>query len=61
MFAKVQKFFMEVAAELKKVSWPTRQELWDSSWIVLFSSFLLGIFIASSDFALSQLIKIVIK
>lgn len=61
MFAKVQKFVMEVGAELKKVSWPTRQELWDSSWIVIISSLLLGAFIASTDFALSQMIKVVIK
>jgi preprotein translocase subunit SecE len=61
MFAKLNKFFLEVGAELKKVSWPTRQELWDSSWIVLISSFILGIFIACSDFTLSQMIKVIIK
>ena len=60
MFGKVQQFFVEVAAELKKVSWPTRQELWDSSMIVLLSSMLLGIFIAITDFTLTHVIKAVI-
>ncbi len=61
MFGKVEKFFMEVAAELKKVSWPTRHELWESSLIVLLSSALLGVFIASADYLLANIIKVVIK
>ena len=58
---QLKKFLMEVVGELKKVSWPTQQELWDSSWVVITSSVLLGLFIASADFILSQLIKVVIK
>lgn len=61
MFTKVQKFFAEVGAELKKVSWPTRQELWESSWLVLLTSFCLGLFIAGIDFILSQFLKVVIR
>ena len=54
MIAKVKNFIGEVLAEMKKVSWVTRQELWDSTLIVISSSLLLGIFVACIDFALSK-------
>jgi len=54
MIAKVQNFIGEVIAEMKKVSWVTRQELWDSTLIVLFSALVLGLFVAVIDFVLSK-------
>ena len=54
MITKVKNFLGEVLAEMKKVSWVTRQELWDSTLIVLASSLLLGIFVAVIDFVLSK-------
>ncbi len=41
-------------AEMKKVSWVTRQELWDSTLIVLASSLFLGVYVATIDFFLSK-------
>ncbi len=61
MFAKIQKFVSEVGVELKKVSWLTRQELVDATWIVIFSTASLGIFIGGTDFVLSKLLGIVIR
>jgi len=60
MIANIRKFFSEVVAELKKVSWLTKKELLDSTWIVLFSSFLLGGYIALADFVLSKLLAFII-
>jgi len=54
MIAKVQNFIGEVFAEMKKVSWVTRQELWDSTLIVIASSLLLGVFVGGVDFVLSK-------
>ena len=54
MIAKVQNFIREVFAEMKKVSWVTRQELWDSTLIVITSSLLLGAFVGGVDFVLSK-------
>ena len=61
MFGKIQKFVSEVSVELKKVSWLTRQELVDATWIVIFSTAFLGIFISGTDFVLSKLLGIVIR
>lgn len=61
MVAKIKKFFMEVVAELKKVSWSTRRELIEATWIVLVSSAVLGVFIGMTDFVLSKVIGLLIQ
>ncbi len=61
MVGKIQKFFMEVVAELKKVSWSTKQELVEATWIVLVSSAVLGVFIGMTDFVLSKLMGLLIQ
>jgi preprotein translocase subunit SecE len=59
-FRSIPKFVKEVGAELKKVSWTTRQELISSAWIVVVSSFFLGLFIAFTDLILSRIIGVLI-
>ena len=54
MIAKVKNFIGEVLAEMKKVSWVTRQELLDSSLIVITSAVFLGIFVAIVGLFLSK-------
>ncbi|MDP8265492.1 MAG: preprotein translocase subunit SecE [Candidatus Aceula meridiana] len=61
MIGKVQKFFSEVTVELKKVNWPTRPELIEATWVVLVSTFFLGLFIGATDFAFSRLLTLFIK
>ena len=61
MIEKIQKFIGEVIAEMKKVSWTTRKELVDSTLIVIFSSFLLGIFVGIIDFAFSKGVAVIIR
>lgn len=61
MFGKIKKFVAEVAVELKKVSWLTKKELLESTWIVIVSSFFLGAFIGITDFVLSKIIGIIIQ
>ncbi len=57
----MKKFFQEVKGELKKVSWPTKRELVDSTLVVIVSVFLLGIFIGIVDFFFSQAVGIFIR
>lgn len=61
MLGKVQKFITEVIVELKKVSWSTRKELMDATWLVLISSAILGVYIGTTDFALSKLLGLIIR
>ncbi len=61
MITKVRQFICEVFAEMKKVSWVTRRELVDSTLIVIFSSFLFGIFVGVIDYAFSKGISMIVK
>ena len=60
MVGKIHKFISEVTVELKKVSWSTRKELIDATWIVIISTAFLGIFISGTDFVLSKLLGLII-
>ncbi len=51
-------FFGEMVAELQKASWPTRQELWDSTVVVIVASALLGLFTSIADFSLYQFLDL---
>lgn len=59
--AQAKKFLQEVQAELKKVSWPARKELLDSTIAVIVGTVLLGVFIGIVDFFFSQAIGIFIR
>lgn len=54
-------FVRETRQELKKVSWPTRDELTDSTVLVILTTFLMAAFIGVIDFFLSILIRVLIR
>jgi preprotein translocase subunit SecE len=56
----IKTFIQEARVELKKVNWPSRKELINSTKVVLITSFLLAAFIGVVDFILSQLITALI-
>ena len=57
-FRSARIFFGELIAELQKASWPTREELKDSTIVVIVACILLGIFVSVSDFALYQVVDL---
>ena len=61
MFGKIQKFIAEVTVELKKVSWSTKREVIDATWVVIVSTTILGLFIGSTDFVLSKALGLIIR
>jgi preprotein translocase subunit SecE len=46
---KVRTFFQEVIDEMRKSTWPQRQELMESTVVVLVSLLLLSLFVGVSD------------
>ncbi|MBO5906353.1 MAG: preprotein translocase subunit SecE [Kiritimatiellae bacterium] len=42
-FNKTQEYIASVKAEAKKVTWPTKRELWESSLVVIAFIFILAI------------------
>jgi preprotein translocase subunit SecE len=58
---KIGKFFGQVKSELKKVAWPTKNELVSSTVVVLVSTLLLAVFIGVCDLVLSRIINFLIS
>jgi len=61
MIANVKKFFLNVKSEMRKVSWPPRDELINSTMVVLVSVAILGVIIYCIDLFYAFLIGLIIK
>lgn len=59
-FEKIRKFFKGAWAELKKVHWPSRQELINNTIIVLVTVVIVSILIFIVDTGLSKVLEIII-
>lgn len=57
MFEKIGNFFREVKIEMRKVTWPTRDELKDSTKLVIIASVVVTVFIGVVDNILSLIIR----
>ncbi len=57
-FRSTRIFAGEIVDELKKATWPTRQELRDSTLVVIVAAVILGLFTSISDFALYQVVDL---
>lgn len=53
---KAKQFFSEARQELKKVTWPTRQQTTTSTWIVIAVTVVLSIFLGLVDLVFSKII-----
>jgi preprotein translocase subunit SecE len=59
MVAGTKTFLGEVQAELKKCTWPTKAELFESTVVVIVSIFILGMAVGFSDLILMWLLNMV--
>ena len=57
-FSSIRVFVGEMVGELKKASWPTFQELRESTLLVIVASVLMGLFTSLSDFSLYQVVDL---
>jgi len=53
------KFFQEVKAENKKVTWPTRKETWVSTIAVFVMVFFIALFLYFADQVIAFLIRMI--
>jgi preprotein translocase subunit SecE len=61
LFNALRTFLGEVKIELKKCTWPTRQELFGSTMVVVISVLILGVFVGLSDTVLMGLLRAVLR
>ncbi|RMH63430.1 MAG: preprotein translocase subunit SecE [Calditrichaeota bacterium] len=57
MFDKIQQFLENVQKEMAKVTWPSREELMNSSIIVVVVSVIFTLYIFFADFIISKVVE----
>ncbi len=57
MKEKIVNFFTDVTKEMEKVTWPSKQELTESTKIVIVVSLIIAVFAWVVDFAVSEALK----
>jgi preprotein translocase subunit SecE len=60
MKEKILNFFKDVAKEMSKVTWPTREELIEQTKIVIIVTLIIAIFTWAVDTGLSYLLKAIL-
>jgi preprotein translocase subunit SecE len=61
LFKRIRNYLADVWAELKKVSWVKRRELFTTTLVVIVFSTILAAFIGVFDFIFSRLLNLVLK
>jgi len=57
---RIQVFFRETVGELRKVSWPTRQEAWNLTLVVLAVVFSMGTLLGLLDFLFTRFFALIL-
>ena len=60
MKEKIINFFADIAKEMEKVTWPTRDELFESTKIVIVVTLVISLFTWVVDTALSEALKAIL-
>jgi preprotein translocase subunit SecE len=57
MIQKIKEFFREVSFELKKVVFPSKEELIGSTWVVIIAVIIVAIFLGIVDVGLAKIVE----
>jgi preprotein translocase subunit SecE len=60
MKEKIINFFNDIVKEMEKVTWPTRDELVESTKIVIIVTLIIAAFAWVVDFAVSEILKAIL-
>jgi preprotein translocase subunit SecE len=61
MLNKVKEFFREVKVEVKKVVFPSKDELIGSIWVVIITVIMISLFLGVVDLGLAKLVGIALR
>ena len=58
---RLQQFFREVLAEFRRVTWPSRADVANSTVVVVVVVFVLAFFLGAVDIGLSRIVEKILK
>jgi len=56
-FGRARRFVIEVRAELARVTWPTRREVYATTVVVILTSMMFGLYLWGVDLILSAIVS----
>lgn len=60
VFERFKKFIGDVKVEATKVSWPSREEVKESTMVVLVAVFIIAVFIYAVDLVIARIVRAVL-
>ena len=57
---KVSKFFKDLKSEFNKIVWPSRQQAFNNTVVVLITMIVIGVFVGGIDLGLGKLLKLLV-
>ena len=57
----IQRYYRETVGELRKVTWPTREEALNLTWITLIVLVVMSIFLGSLDYLFNQIFAVILS
>lgn len=59
MIGKIKTYLNEVTKEMKKVSWPTRTQLQESTYLVIITMLIFAVFVYIVDFIMIKVLQFI--
>jgi len=60
-FRELKAFFSEVRAELKKVTWPSKEEVYGTTIVVILTTVFFGFYLFAADLLFSRALSVILK
>ena len=61
MIKRIKQFLRDVKIEIKKVVYPSREELMGSTWVVIIAVFIISIYLGVIDLGLTEIVKSLLR
>jgi len=61
IFLRIKEYLADVRGEMKKVTWPTKNDLYKTTIAVIVSSIIFGVYLFAIDFIFSRVVKQIIN
>ena len=61
MIKRIKQFLRDVKTEIKKVVYPSREELMGSTWVVIIAVFIISIYLGVIDLGLTEIVKSLLR
>jgi preprotein translocase subunit SecE len=59
--AEAKEFLHDTRVELKQVTWPTREDVWSTTWVVLVTVAFFGVFLWLVDLGVERAVQAIFK